>query len=161
LWSPIFHGRPKKLADRKSWHRLVVQIRPGVSTQLTRRTKAKKKILKDIAGDVVHAADEAIKDAKCKGHRAGLITDGWTNMKRVGIDGVLLTLGFLVFLLPSLIGGTIHHGVAVAMMIEHLLFEAFKDQHTFFYFCCDDAGQCGKVRHILQHRHPRLLINCC
>jgi hypothetical protein len=86
------YGLPLSMADRKSWHRLVDQMRPGVSTQLTRRTKAKEKILKDIAGDAVRDADEAIKDAKDKGHQAGLITDGWTNVSRVGIDGFFLTL---------------------------------------------------------------------
>jgi hypothetical protein len=121
----------------------------------------KEKILKNSASEAKYDANAAIEDAKAKGHRAGMITDGWTNVNRVGIEGVILTLGCLVFLLPSVMGGTIHHGVAVAMMIEKLLFVAYKDLHTFHYFCCDDAGQCGRARRILSLRYPEIFFMCC
>jgi hypothetical protein len=118
-------------ANRKSFHRFLDSVRPGVSNQLSRKIKLRTTLLNNAAAEAVSDSEGAIREAKTRGHRAGLIVDGWTSVNRLCIEGVLLTLRFLVFLLPSVLGGAICHGVAVAMFLETLLYTSYEDKHQF------------------------------
>ena len=91
-----------------------------------------------------------------------MVVDAWSNVNKVHIEGVILTLGVSSFLLKSMRVDHEHHGIAVARVWETLLFEAYTGKtYSFHYHCSDDAGQCGQGRRILALRYPWLLWLKC
>jgi hypothetical protein len=153
---------PFSVVERGTFRRFVDSLRPAVSTQLPRRTKVKETLLANAAKEADEAFVIQTQAAFSLGHRAGLVVDAWSNVNKVHIEGVILTLGVASFLLNSVLADSTHHGIAVAHGWEQLLFGEHKGAtYSFHYHCSDDAGQCGRGRRILALRYPWILWLKC
>ena len=150
---------PFRVVDRTSFRELVDKIRPGVSVQLPSRSKVKD-LLIVAASDAQEQVNACIELELKKGHKAGMVVDTWSNVNKIHVEGVLITLGSQSFMLESVLSGYKHHGIAVAKGWQCLLMDTYP-QYTFHYFCSDDAGQCGRARRILALRFPFIIFNRC
>ena len=101
--------------------------------------------------------EELITTAFQRGHRAGMAIEGWSNVNKMHIEGVILTAGPATFPLDAPEAYFEHHGIAVACGWEYFLTEAYP-KYKFFYHVSDDAGQCARARRILALRHPHMLL---
>ncbi len=122
-----------------AFHRFVNTLRPGASAQLPGCTKLKDTLLKEAVEEAEKSPDDEISTAISNGHKPGMATDGWSNVRKQHVDGIMITLGSTVVVLGQARGGSIHHAIAVAMGWEELLFKTY-GQYEFAYFCSDDAG---------------------
>ena len=151
---------PFNLPERPSFRRFVESIRVNASTKLPGRTKTKVNLLANRAISAVSSMEEMISLAFKKGHRAGLAIDGWSNVNKMHIEGVILTAGVASFPLDAPEADFEHHGIAVARGWETFLCTAYP-KYTFCYHVSDDAGQCARGRRILALRHPYMLLMRC
>ena len=150
---------PFRAVERPSFKRLVEKLRPNAGAQLPLRTTVRK-LLKSAAETAQRHVEADIDEELANGHRAGLVVDTWSNVNKIHIEGVLLTLGARSFMLHSQLSGFNHHGLAVASGWDTLIFNTYH-QYTFHYFCSDDAGQCARARRILAFRYPFIIFNRC
>ena len=150
---------PFNVVNSGSFARFIDSVRPGAAKQMPKKDKLRTKLLKKAAEEATSSQESHIAAAISRGHRAGMVTDTWMNVRKIHIEGVILTLGVVTFLIKSLEAAFVHHALAVARGWETLLFQTFT--HKFHYFASDDAGQCGRARRILALRYPFILFICC
>ena len=150
---------PFRVVDRESFRQFIEKIRPNASSQLPSRSKVKDLLITAAASAQVQV-NACIEEELRKGHRAGMVVDTWSNVNKIHVEGVLITLGGRSFMLESNLSGYKHHGIAVARGWQCLLMETYH-KYTFHYFCSDDAGQCGRARRILALRFPFIIFNRC
>ena len=150
---------PFRVVDRPSFKMFMEKIRPKASLQLPSRTKVCQLLCSAASTAQISFGGEIDEELK-KGHRAGMVVDTWSNVNKIHIEGVLITLGSSSFMLRSELSGFDHHGIAVASSWEGLIMSTY-DKYKFHYFCSDDAGQCGRARRILALRYPFVMFNKC
>ena len=77
--------------------------------------------------------------------------DGWKDVSKIHVEGVLVMLGNQSYMEQSEIAGSEHHGIAAAELIEKI----YKPREE--YLCSavlDEAGQISRAKRIIRLRHP-------
>ena len=150
---------PFDIVKQPTFHKLLDYLRPKASLSLPSPYQVGGRLLKQEVEQadlynkmLMHAAVE-------KGYYARLAMDGWMDVKKRHIEGVVLILGPCVFDQDSRQAGADNHGIACAAMIEE---EVSKNkQHNIRFVVTDDAGQMGRARRIVVLRHPSLVLHHC
>ena len=95
----------------------------------------------------VASMEELIDSALRKGHRAGMVLDGWQDVNKLHIECVILTAGSAATCaLNAKEAYFEHHGILVARGCESFL--SAYSYYTFQYHFSDDAGQCARATKI-------------
>jgi hypothetical protein len=111
-----------------------------------------------------------MKDLASQGKQFGIIVDSWTNVNKENVEAICLSAGKETFILSSEICGTSQHGVSIAKFWQSIINKVninlsqkyfLNERITTSYFVSDNAGQCGRARHILARRIPTVLFGCC
>lgn len=147
------------MADRPSFHRFVDSLRLKASTKLPRHTKMKS-LMANCAKKALLEVEEAILCKIAEGYSVGICVDGWENVSKEHLEGVIVYVGEEAFSVKSIKADTEYNGIAVARGWEELL-ESYKTKYPVSYHCSNDAGQCAHARCILWLQHPHLLWLKC
>ena len=113
------------MPERPSFRRFVESIQLHASKSLPGRTKTKVNLLVNRVIIAVSSMEELIATAFQRGHLAGMAIDGWLNVNKMHIEGVILTAGPATFPLDAPEADFEHHGIAVARGWEYFLTEAY------------------------------------
>ena len=152
--------QPFTIVEKGSFCRFVDSIRPSASLNLPGREKVRTVLLATSTEDAQRSMETAIQQQLRAGHRPGLATDGWENVSKTHVEGIMLIAGGKSFPLEAIKAGSDHHGIAVAKGWEDVMHK-YADTYTFSYLVSDDAGQCGRARRILALRHPYMIFLAC
>ena len=149
---------PFTFAEEAALGELVHFLRPGAEEHIPSRRVVSGSMLRSAAVEA-GTADEYFKQmARNKGYLETLTLDGWQDVSKIHIDGVLLMIGPESYMEESEIAGADHHGLAVANVIEKLY---GKRQDMLASCVMDEAGQCGRAKRILRRRHPHWVLDAC
>ena len=111
----VYTAIPFNITERPSFRRFLESIRVNASSKLLGRTKIKESLLMNCANIAVALMEELIASVLRKGHRAGMVLVGWSDVNKLHIEGVIITAGSAATCaLDAKEADFEQHGIAVA-----------------------------------------------
>lgn len=148
---------PFTFAEEDSLKDLVDFLRPGSSKFLPNRHKVSRTLLAKAAKDAADADVTFKKNAESRGYLQSMAIDGWMDIAKIHVEGILILLGRESYMEESEISGADHHGIAVARMIESL----YIARPQVWSIVTDEAGQVSRAKRIIRLRRPHWLLMKC
>eukprot|EP00977_Amphora_coffeiformis_P000526 scaffold132_cov170-Amphora_coffeaeformis.AAC.5 len=150
---------PFLVAQEPSVAELVDFLRPGASQHIPSPWLLGNTLLQAAIKDATEFHQVQMESARAKGYYPSLALDGWQDVTKRHIEGVVLTYGPQVFDQAAAKPDIENNGIACAKMLER---EMGKRSDIDLRICVtDDAGQMARARRIVARRHPSwLLLHC-
>lgn len=152
---------PFRWIERAEARRVFQFLRPAILPSLPSRRQLSDVILPQRAAIARENSLREISEQRERGVHIGLSCDGWKNVSRQHVLGVIIATSTVSFCYGHRECTDQHHGIEAAAEIEQLLLELEEKALHISSVCTDDAGQCGRARRILSLRHPRLHFEPC
>jgi hypothetical protein len=157
----ISSALPFTLVETNEFKQLIQLIRPAAARVLPSRRQLSSSLLQNEANQSRLENLAAIRKVVDRGVRPALSCDGWMNITKTHILGIVLSAGKESTCYGSRFCGSEHNGVVIAKEMEELIIQIQKDGWNIGSVCTDDAGQCSRARRILQLRHPNIHFESC
>ena len=119
-------------------------------------------LLDKYSSEAESSTESAIKSVQnTSGGRINFLSDGWENVSKSHILGVVLGLYGVTMTYGAFPCGDRHDGLALAMQTENLLLKMKSQGLNVGAVVTDDAGQCARMRRILALRWPSTIFLMC
>ena len=154
---------PESFVARHSFKRLVSFCNPQCAKVLPTRQLLGGRILDNYAEAADTTSQDALKRQQTKqsGKRVNFLSDGWENISKDHILGVILSLAGTCITFGTFACGSRHDGLAIAEQLENVLLAMIACGWNVGAIITDNAGNCARGRRILALRWPKLIFLFC
>lgn len=152
---------PFRLLEHPQFVALIHFLRASAVQHIPSVTTFRTSILKKRADEAKSNNMDLLRVMHKRGLRVSLMVDGWMDIAKQHVIGVVLRCGSIRVTYDSVPCGSDHDAISNAREMEHLLIRLGQDHLMPSSVCTDDAGQCGRMRRILALRWPSIVwIHC-